>query len=516
MTIRQLTIDDAIRILRKRWPVLLLLAFVGAGIGWQTARVLPKRYRSQTVVLVEQPGVPGNYVEPLVIENINQRLATMQEQILSGSHLVPIIQKLGLYGEDINRVSMDDLVARLQKAIDVTPIQPMALTGSQGLPGFTVSVTFGEPHAAQQISATITSMFMEANSRSREQTVEETSDFLAAQLDQAKVKLNEQDAKLADFKRRYVGTLPDEEQTNLNVLTGLTSQLDATTQALSRAQQDKSFTESMLAQQLATWQATQNGQGEQSPDTLELQLNALQGQLAALRSKYTDNYPDVIKVRNDIVDLQKRIAQSQAEPAGPPAKAAAGPSQIQQSQAEPAEPPAKAAAEPSQIQALRAQIHQHDVDIKERTAQQDELQQQIKNYQARVQSSPAVEEEYKALTRDYQTALEFYNDLLRKRDQSAMATDLEKRQEGEQFQVLDAANLPNAPSFPNVTLFIGAGAVGGLGLAVGLFLAMELIDTSLRNEKEVENLLHLPVLATLPVIKAAKNTPSSLGIGAQP
>ena len=218
------------------------------------------------------------------------------------------------------------------------------------------------------------------------------------------------------------------------MLTGLTSQLDAATQALSRAQQDKSFAESMLGQQLTAWQASQNGQ---NPDTLELQLAALQSQLAVLNSKYTDDYPDVIKVKNDIANLQKKIADSQkVKPAAPAL-------------------PGKPGSEPAQIQSLRAQINQHDIDIKEKTAQQDEIQQQIKLYQSRVQSSPAVEQEYKAVTRDYQTALDFYNDLLKKRDQSAMASDLEERQEGEQFRVLDPAQLspvesivPEAAGFP--------------------------------------------------------------------
>jgi polysaccharide chain length determinant protein (PEP-CTERM system associated) len=498
MAMRQLTAEDGIAILRRRWPVLLVLAIVGAGAGWEAARVLPKRFTSQTVVLVEQPTVPGDYVKPVVIENVNQHLASMQEEILSRSRLEPIIKEFGLYSEDIDRAPMDTLVARLRRTITVTPIQPMAQTGSAGLPGFTVSVTFDNPRMAQQISSTITSMFTEANSRARQQTAEETNDFLAAQLSDAKAKLDSQDAKLADFKRHYLGTLPDEAQANLNVLTGLTSQLDAATQALSRAQQDKSFSESMLTQQLANLQATQNGQ---NPDTLELQLSALQAQLTALRSKYTDDFPDVIKVKNDVAELQKQIADSS-----------------QESETTTAAPPMKTPAEPSQIQSLRAQIHQHEVEIKERTAQQDELQQQIKVYQARVQSSPAVEQEYKELTRDYQTALDFYNDLLRKRDQSAMATDLERRQEGEQFQVLDAANLPSAPSFPNVQLFILGGAAGGLGLALAYFLFLELTDTSLRNEKDVESLLHLPVLAMLPAVNvsAKKAGSPSLGIPVSP
>jgi uncharacterized protein involved in exopolysaccharide biosynthesis len=180
--------------------------------------------------------------------------------------------------------------------------------------------------------------------------------------------------------------------------------------------------------------------------------------------------------------------------------------------------PSKPPAEPPQIQNLRSQIYQHDQDIKEKTAQQEEIEQRIKLYQSRVQSSPAIEQEYKALTRDYQTALDFYNDLLRKRDQSAMASDLERRQEGEQFEVLDAANLPTEPSFPNQIRFIFGGAAGGLALGLAFCLLKELQDTSLRNEKDVEAIVHVPVLALLPTIKASSGTnsttasPSSLDV----
>lgn len=497
MNPRQLTVEDVLEVVRKRWPVLVLLAIVGAGAGWEVARILPKRYKSQTVVLVEQPTVPGDYVKPVVIEDVNQRLASMQQEILSRSRLEPIIKQLEPYPEDANRASMDDLVGRLQKAITVTPIQPMAQTGGS-LPGFTVSVTFDDPRMAQQIASTITEMFTAGNVRARQQTAEETSDFLASQLEQAKLKLDEQDKKLADFQRRYMGALPDEAQTNVNMLTGLASQLDAATQALSRAQQDKSFTESTLAQELASWQATQTGLGGPNPDALETQLSALQNQLVMLRSKYTDNYPDVVKLKADIVELQQRIASS-----------------AQNQHVVAVEPAPPTPAEPAQIQNLRAQIHQQEIEIQQRAAQQDELQKQIKLYQSRVESSPAVQQDYKALTRDYQTALDFYNDLLKKRDQSAMATDLERRQEGEQFQVLDAANLPTAPSFPNLPLFVLGGAAAGLGSAFGLFLLLELLDTSLRNDKEVETLLHLPVLAIVPTIKGStSNAKSPLSVGA--
>lgn len=480
-TKRELEAKDYLAILRRRWLLIIVLGTVGASIGFGIAHYLPKQFTSKTLVLVEQPTVPGDYVKPVVTADANQRMASMQEEILSRTRLEPVIQQFGLYRTEIGQVSMEELVARLRKAIMVTPIQPMAETRSEGLPGFNVSVTFDDPRLAQQICSTITSMFMEENLKLRQQQAEQTTQFLAKQLDDAKGKLDEQDARLAAFQRQYMGSLPDESETNMNVLSGLSSQLNATTQALARAQQDKTFAESQLGQAVSNWQATRDGQ---NPETYDQQLSALQAELATLRSKYTDSYPDVIRVENDIKALNKKIAESDGQ------KKVAGPDK-----------PVKTQIEPPQIQALRGEVRQLEEEIKMRVAQQQDLQQQIKMYQARVQSTPGIEQQYKLLTRDYQTALEFYNDLLKKRDQSAMATDLERRQEGEQFEVLDPANLPDSPSFPNLMNFALGGLVLGLGVGLGIAVMIELQDTSLRNQQDVENLLHLPVLALVPEIK---------------
>ena len=197
---------------------------------------------------------------------------------------------------------MEDLVARLRKAVTVTPIEPMAQTKTQGLAGFTVSVDFDEPRLAQQICSAITSLFMEENLELRQRQAEQTTQFLAKQLDDAKAKLDERDAKLATFQRRYLGSLPEDGPTNINVLQGLNAQLDAATQAIGRAQQDKTFAESALNQQLAAWQASQDGH---NPQTQEQQLVPFQNQLVALKSKYTDDHPDVIRVNGRHRSAQK-------------------------------------------------------------------------------------------------------------------------------------------------------------------------------------------------------------------
>jgi polysaccharide chain length determinant protein (PEP-CTERM system associated) len=478
---RELTLEDYIRIVRRRWPILVALSVVGCGVGFAAVRFLPKRYTSQTLVLVQQPTVPGEYVKPVVSEGTTQRLSTMQQEILSRSRLEPIIQQFGLYREDLKLVPMEDLVGRLRKTIKVTPLAPMAQTEAKGLPGFTVSVDFNDPRMAQQICSAITSMFMEENLQLRQRQAEQTTQFLGKQVDDAKARLDEQDSKLASFQRRYLGSLPDDEARNINVLQGLNTQLDAATQSISRAQQDKTFAESSLSEQLAEWKAAQDGH---NPQTQQQQLATLQTQLADLKSKYTDDHPDVIRVQNDIEALKKKIADATGE--GDSTNTA-------KSNQMPLEPAA--------IQLLRAQIHANDETIRERAAEQTQIQQRIRLYQSRIEASPGVEQEYKQLTRDYQTALDFYNDLLKKRDQSAMATDLEKRQEGEQFQVLDPANLPDSPSFPKKRDFGLAGLAVGLALGCCLTAVLEMRDTSLRSERDVEVLLQVPVLAAIPIFK---------------
>jgi polysaccharide chain length determinant protein (PEP-CTERM system associated) len=478
MVHQEIGAKDVVAILRRRYWLIILLAVFGGVAGFVAARVLPKRYTSKTLVLVQQPEVQP--VAPIATDNVNQRLATMQQQILSNARLEPVIRDLNLYPGDINRLPPEEIVDHLRQAITITAVAPMTETRAQNLPGFTISVVFDDPQLAQKICSMITSMFIDEDIKESHGVDVDTTKFLNDQLDQKKTELDEQDAKLAAFQRRYVGSLPEDSQANLAFLNGQTTQLEAATQALNRAQQDKSFAESILAQQLSAWQATQSGQ---NPETLDDQLGALQAQLVALQSKYTNNHPDVIKVKNDIAVLKQKIAESEQK------KGAAAP-----------EKNTLAKGEPTQILQLRAQIHQYDQVIKERTAQQEQIKRQIEIYQARVAASPGIEQEYKLLTRGHQTVLDSYNDLLKKRDASAMSQQLNQSQQNDRFHVLDPANFPNEPSFPKLPVFAGGGFGAGLALAFGIAFLLEMHDTSMRSEHDVEVILRLPVLAMIPVI----------------
>jgi polysaccharide chain length determinant protein (PEP-CTERM system associated) len=440
---------------------------------------VPKEYTSQTTVLVEQPAIPDSAITEISSADLKQRLTTLQEQILSRSRLETMIDKFNLFPEDKKRESMEASVDRLRKKITVTPVKPMAESNSTQLPGFTIKVTNHDPALAQKLSNEVSSMFLAENRSLRHEQAQDTTDFITKELANAKTKMDERDSKLAAFKQRYLGELPDDQQANLGILSGLNQQLDAATQALIRAQQDKTFAETMLQQQAAS----QNGDSAQS---LQKELSDRQTELAALQNKYTEEHPDVVKLKARIADLKEKIAAS--------GKAGASP-QV---------PADSVVASNPQVEQLRAQVHQYDSIIKEQTAQQRQIQSKIAKYEGRVQLSPNVEEQYKQLTRDSQAATEFYNSLLKKRSESAMESDINHQKQTGEFRVLDTANLPVSPSFPN-HMYFGLG-----GLAVGVFLGLGLVvlgearDKTLRTEQDVEFFLQLPTLANIPSVASAQ------------
>jgi polysaccharide chain length determinant protein (PEP-CTERM system associated) len=479
----EITFVEVKRVLRHNWWILPISSLCCGVFALAIALVLPKRYTSQTTVLVDRPTVPEEYVKSAVTEDLNHRLASMQEQILSRSRLEPIIEKFDLYAKDRRRVHMDDLIERLRSTITVVPLEPMPGTQDRTLPGFNVSVSFGEPLRAQQICTEVSSMFREQNTKQREHQATRTTTFLSTQLEEAKKKLDDQDRRLAALKRQYLGSLPEEEQTNLNLLNGLNSQLEASTQALSRAQQEKVLNESLLAQQVAAWKMMQTGQ---NPATSEQQLSVLQDQLSVLLSRYTPEHPDVVKLQNQIEELKKRMAT-----AGPKAGDPGG------------EGVAQSTSEPPEIQQLRAKLRQDQLNISDLAKRQSQIQEQIRVLQARVQASPVVEQQVKEITRDYQAAMDSYNDLLKKRDQSAMSTDLEHEQVSEQFRVLDAPNFPDKPSFPKKSYFLCGGLGFGLIAGIGVMYLIAFTDKALYTERDVELSLRLPVLSMLPDLEVA-------------
>jgi polysaccharide chain length determinant protein (PEP-CTERM system associated) len=470
---RTLTPEEYFQILKRRWWIVVIPALILSVIGVGLTFFVPPRFVSQALVLIEQQKVPENIVKTMVTEDLNSRLAAMQEQIQSRARLQPIVEKFNLYGS--KGMGMDARLDAVRKDIKITPIvSEIARTG--GLPGFFISFQANDAHTAQQVCAEITSLYISASLSDQEKSAEGTTEFLKSQLDAAKRDLDEQDAKLADFQRTYMGKLPDQESANLSMMTTLTSQLDAVSQSISQLEQNKSYGEAMLAQQLRD--VPQSEMPRQQPQVEQQELQQLLAQEADLAARYTDSWPELISVRKKIKDLKAEMAKPDPAPASTAPKG----------------------QEPIDIFKLRQQLKAQDAMIEEKKKAQGQIQAQLRQYQDRVSESPMVQEQFKQINRDHETAMQFYNELQTKMNASKMATDLQKRQQGEQFRLMDAPNLPDGPDYPKRGVFLGGGLGAGIALGMLILVWMEYRDTAVRSEKDLWAFTKLPTLGVISLV----------------
>jgi polysaccharide chain length determinant protein (PEP-CTERM system associated) len=484
---RQLTMEDYMGILRRRAWLLVVPPIVVCVSAYLVSRMIPNRYTSQTQVLVQAQRVSTNIVQPIITDEPNDRLASMKEQILSRSRLQPIVERLNLFND--SNLAMDARVQNLRDAIQVDPMRPMEATAASQLPGFRIAVTMNNAHLAQQVCTEVTSLFLEEDRKGRETQAEGTITFLDKALEDARNKMNEQDAKLAEFKGRYSGSLPEDGPQSLGMIGSLSTQLDAVTRGLDSDIQSKAFTQSVLEQQISAWKATLSPPTGLNPDTLQEQLKKAQDDLLKLRAQYTDSWPDVKSKVLEIDQLKQKIAAAQANKPviNPPDK------QVDTTSNGPL-------AEPGEIKQLRATLNSLDISIRDKTKQQQELRNRLSTYEAHLQLSPVVEQQYRALTRDFATAQEEYNTLLKQSGTASRGAELDRRQQGEQFRILDVASLPGKPDFPPRLTITAGGFAGGLALGLAVIILLEMRDKSIRTEGDVELFLKIPTLALVPII----------------
>jgi polysaccharide chain length determinant protein (PEP-CTERM system associated) len=482
---RELTMDDYLAMLRRRVKVILIPMLLAPLAGFLVSYLFPAKYTSQALVLVEAPKIPDVVVQQVFTEDLTQHITTIQQRVLSPARLRPMVDRLGLAKAG---QSVEDVVNSIQLNMQIQPVVTdlsqigvggKKKPGGNPVPGFYVNFAASTAREAQQICTDLTSMLLEEDLKSRQDATQGTTDFLTQQVAAAKQNLDELDKRLAAFKNQHMGQLPGDEDNNLKILMGLNSQLDANTQNLNRATQDKAYTESMLMQQLSTWKTSQSAS---NPLTLQTQLSQLQAQLIDLEARYTGDHPDVIKTKADIEQVKKKLKEIN--------DASAQGTDVSNDK--------ESGGEPPEIRQLRLQIHQYQDLMAQATRDQKKLQQEINVYQSRVSSSPGIEQEYKELARDYDNAQKVYQDDLAKQSTSRMATQAQQQQQGEQMALLDPATLPDSPSFPNRLLFAGGGLGAGLALGLGLALWLELRDKSIRTQDDAEAALDLPMLVAVP------------------
>ena len=464
-------------IIRRRKSAVILVTlgfFLCAAV---VADRLPNLYRSETVILVDAQQVPSSYVLTTVSTPIQDRLSTIQQQVMSPTRLKKMIDKLKLFPGLRGKMTDEDLIRRIQKSTSVE-------VGGR-FSSFKIAYQGEEPKQAAQIANELAETFIEENTKARQQQFVGTAEFLDNELQETKSKLEAREQQLQAFKSTYVMDLPESKQFHIEALNNLRSQVEASQDRVRRAQQDKMMLQSMMSTSAPTVDLDGGEGASATLSPLQTQIQKLESHLAELRVRYGPNFPDVRKAQADLDRLKKKEATQKAQaPELAPIETAQ---------------PATGKRNP----VIEAQLQKLNQEIDEQTKLQAPLQQQIQFHVSKLERVPVFEQQIAGLMRDYDSLRSHYQNLLDKKMSAQMASELEARQKGERFTILDPAPVPDQAVGPNRLLISFAGLVVGLFGGIGLAIGAEMMDQSVRTEHEAANLLGIPVLAGIPQMYTA-------------
>ena len=490
-------VERYLDVVRRRHLHLLLPLFCTWILVWGASWFLQPKYKSSALILVEQPTMPENFVAPNVNENLQDRLQSITQQILSRTRLLTVIDNLHLYPKDEkNQVSEDARVNKMRKDIDIDLVRD---TRNNQITAFKISYSAPDPQVAQQVTTELTDLFIRENSKVRLQQSQGTTKFMESQLEEARQRLAEQEAKVRAFEGTHEGALPSQQNSNLQILAGLQSQLQNEQDTLNTARQQHAYLEALLDQYRTSRGTLRAEPLPSNVVALDQELNRLNSQLADLSSRYTDQYPDIQRLKVQIASTQKLRDELASAKSKGKEDSSADPSTLT-----------------SPISQVQGQLKSNQLEIANREQAITELKGRINEYQGRLNLQPTTEQELAELTRGYEQSKSNYDELLKKKNESQMATSLEQMEQGERFTILDAPTLPTAPDFPNRLKFCGIGL--GLGLVLGAAVAggFELMDDRLHGEKEIKDLLPTTVLAEIPQVTIAadeEKTKRKLALG---
>jgi protein tyrosine kinase modulator len=488
------SIEDLWAVARRRRWLLLLSMFLCWVVVWGTSWILPTTYQSEALIVVERQKVPEHYVEPNVSVDLRDRLDTMTQQILSRKRLQTVIDSFHLYSRPRGLgqfLQSSDPVEQMRRDIKIELVQSSGRPGE--LTAFKIYYSGDSPSRAQQVNSQLTTLFIDENMRAEQQFSESTTSFLASQLADAQARLEEQEAKVRAFKAAHLGELPSQQQSNVEVLSTLRTQLENTRRALDNANQQKLYLESQQQQfQSAKAFLGSGDSAASSPDTLDEELSNLRRKLADERSRHTENYPEIIALRHKIIETEKLKKEIEAEIA---AKERTGTEATSENQGA---SEGSGAGSSTLLMQLKSQLKANTFEIQNNQRREKAIESQIAAYEARLRLAPETEQELADVSRGYEESKTNYNSLLQKQNQSQLATSLAQRQQGEQFRVLDPPSLPEKPAAPNHLPLSLAGLVAGGIIGVGLVILLELTNVRIRHEKDLQDVVPARLLVCIP------------------
>ena len=451
---------------RRKWlGILVFLLPLTAAVVMIMA--LPDLYESTAVVLVDRQQVPEAFVRPTVTSELEIRLQSISQEILSRSRLEALVARMGLYPELKDRAPVDEAVNRLRRDIRLDLSRAEAGGRGSTTTAFTLSYRGADPQTVAVVTNTVASFYIEENLKARERQATGTAEFLRVQLVDVKKRLDEQEARNSELQRRYLGELPQQMQSNLAGLESINAQLRMNNDSMVRLLERRD----QLATQLEAAKA------ESGEETDEMRLARLRRELITLRMKYTDLWPDIIRIKDEIARLEKQIAEPKPK----------------------AEPRKPVPLTPQALR-IREQLQQVETELKLAKADEQRLKRGIDQFQARLDNAPKREQEYLQATRDYQGTRELYASLTKRFEEAQLAESMEQRQKGEQFRILDSAVPASAPTAPRRSRLLVMSFALSLALGAGAMLLAEVLDTSFHSAAELRAYTTVPLLVNIPRI----------------
>ena len=484
-----LDLQHYLQVVNRRHIHFLIPLFLGWIVVWGASWVLPVRYKSGTLILVEQPSMPKNYVLPNVNDDLQGRLQSITQQIMSRTRLLLIVEKLNLFGDSSRPLTPDEKVDLMRKGIDIELVRS---TQDNQITAFRVYYSARDPHVAQQVTGELTNLFINENLEVRQQQSEDTTKFLESQLETARKSLADQEDSVRQFKASHVGEMPGQLASNLQILQGLQAQLQNEDDALNAARQQHVYLQTLADQYRALQGTVKNADGTTvGLPALDEELDKLKAQLADLSSHYTERHPDVRKVKEQIAKTEKmrdQLLASLKNKGTEGSTDAASPAQ------------GGDATQASLLAPIQSQLRSNQVEITNREHSVAALKAKVDQYQSRLNQEPVREQQLADLTRGYEQSKSNYDDLLKKKNESKMATSMELLQQGERFRIVDPPSFPQKPEFPNRLKFCAIGL--GIGLALGLLVAgtFEMMDDRMYDAKEIKKMLPAEVIGEIPAI----------------
>jgi len=425
------------------------------------AMTLPDVYESSTLILITSQKLPTSYVDSTVTMTIQERVYSISEEILSRTRMEEIIKRFGLYPSAGRGNSVEDRVKKLRKNIQ---IETLSMGSGEVKNSFRLSFQSEIAEKAQQVAAALTSVFIAENLKMREERAAGTTAFIKAEADRLKKEVEEQEARVNIYKAKNQYELPEQLQANLSTLEQLRSELQSNLLRLSTLEDRKANLEKELVDEEKLGKQISNAQGVGKEDLLprEERVERMKTELDSLLSRYSDKHPDVI-------DLQREIQALEAE--GLTAEAESGESDSQ----------TIVRKRSPVFLMLSKQVADLNTEIRSVRSNNHVLKKRITSYQARIDNTPLRSIELSKITRTYDITLSKYQDLLGKLLDSQLSENMEKKQIAEQFQVIDAANLPGEPVRPNRLRILLMGLVVGLGGGLGLAFLLENLNNSFKS-----------------------------------